>query len=1058
MRMTTRVLTALVLLLSLIVGPMSAAPINAQEAKSIAQATPAAAPPPLPPPTPAATTGTLSGTVTDATSNTPIGGAVVTATGGGGNTQTASTKGDGTFSLSLPPGIYDVVINKGGFQTSTIPAVAVAVGATLNLGIAIAEANLTSLRTISRVTVSRTTSLNTSTASIATLNSEVLSQRALPNLTDTVGDLPGISVARTTGATANTFFVVRGAFTETKVNIDGHPLSSGTFGNWNSNYASSGIFDQIEVLKGAGLNGPTAGESAIGTINIRTRDFSPGNSAEISLGTDSFRGGQYAFFGSANALKDNRLSLVVGKSFTGYNGPYDQYFPIRVGSVTPTTPGIGQVPTITGLAQWVGDFSNRYALEGELAKLRYRFSKSTSITLEYLGLQGQYQPQGGSYGSYQGRTLVAPCFNGSTPATDPSQCSVTSGYNPPYASNLIGQTVDSYFWFPNSFIQNNEPQFTAELRTSFKNDTVLVRPYTALINRFISGDFENQYPGNGGGWSQVTNPANCQAVFVSPTVAAGGAKGPCFSGATTSLNAPAFVGTDQTPIVFPTTSTAPICSPQIPCYTTVTRQANDGRWGYGTPFSQPEVDRLHGVTFTYLHPVGNNLYNFSYDYNSEDTSSQTNDTTIPPAGCTPVVGTNVANLVMGTGGNTALRQPTCSLLALPRSSIGVPSTQIRKNDFSLTGAFQVNSKLRIDLGAYVTNYKANAQTEDPSVLAAFGANKTVTGSNGTPIVIPGNGFAAPVALVPFSTTFSHFDPHLGLSYRATRDLALRLTAGSSIGTPYASQISGLGSVDLPNGANNQTYTLSIANPALVPETIVALDVGGDLRLPDGGILSLDVYNDRIHNAFAQQKTPIPPVTGFPATGTFLQSITLNGSLLRLYGAELAITKTPPAGFGYILNASVERAYLDQLPASIYANGPSNLINGRQLDGFSFGSGSIPYAKGYGEVRFAGVNGSLFTFGANYQGSNNSTYGPAYTLFNASVRLPIVGLGLFRISGDNIFNYNTGSQLGRALFNQGTQSLTLTQGPNGTLVPGASINRSLQQVNFRTYRFILTRKI
>ena len=73
-----------------------------------------------------------------------------------------------------------------------------------------------------------------------------------------------------------------------------------------------------------------------------------------------------------------------------------------------------------------------------------------------------------------------------------------------------------YSWFPNSFIQNNEPQFAAEFRTSFKNDTILLRPYTHLINRYISGAFENHYPGNGGGWYAVTNVANCQADLADP--------------------------------------------------------------------------------------------------------------------------------------------------------------------------------------------------------------------------------------------------------------------------------------------------------------------------------------------------------------------------------------------------------------------------------------------------------------------------------------------------------------------------------------------------------------
>ena len=190
--------------------------------------------------------------------------------------------------------------------------------------------------------------------------------------------------------------------------------------------------------------------------------------------------------------------------------------------------------------QWQGDLSNRYNLEAELAKVRYRFSESTSVTVEYLGLQGQYNPQGGAYASYYGTGNIGYCANAGTVQFDPTKCGVTSTYNAPYAAALAGTAVPLYSWFPNSYIQNNEPQFSAELRTSYKNDTILIRPYAAEINRFVNGQYEVLYPGNGGAWFQVTNAANCQVNFVG-AVAGVGAKGPCF-GQQSQYNSIAYVG------------------------------------------------------------------------------------------------------------------------------------------------------------------------------------------------------------------------------------------------------------------------------------------------------------------------------------------------------------------------------------------------------------------------------------------------------------------------------------------------------------------------------------
>ncbi len=666
MRFSRHAAIALLVSISTFGGPISAAPTAQLEAQTIAQTAPAAK-------------ATLTGTVVDASTNKPLPGVVVVATGNASNFS-VTTAGDGTFTLSLPEGIYDINANTGGFQAGVVSAFAVTSGATSTIRIPLIEANSNSLRTIGRVSVTRRNSINLSSSAIATLDSGTIFQRDLLNLSDTVPELPGVTLLRTTGATANSFFVVRGGDIETRVNIDGHPVSVGTFGNYNTNYAIASIFDQVEVLKGTGLGGPTAGESAFGTVNLRTRDFSPTNYADVKIGDDNYSGSIYSAFGNVN-LFNNKLSILAGRAFSGYRGPQDQYVANRIGANTGIPLATYQEPTFPGLIQWQGDLSNRYGLEGELAKMRYRFSNSTSVTLEYLGLQGQYVPQGGSYASYEGQATVAPCYNGRTPATDATQCNGASLYNAPYASNLVGQTVPTYFFFPSSYIQNNEPQFSAELRTTIKNDTLLLRPYTALVNRFISGDRENRYPGNAGGWYQVTDSTRCQAQFVGPDTKNpnAGAAGPCFAGNFAGPTGPAYVGASvPNSVVYSTTNVAPACSVAAPCYTTPTGQQNNGKIGFGTPFSQPEVDRLRGATFQYLHPVHENLYSLSYDYSSDDTSSSSGDTTRIADGCTATLGgpSNVLNGVY--------QQPNCPLINLASTAIAIPPTIIRKNDFAAT--------------------------------------------------------------------------------------------------------------------------------------------------------------------------------------------------------------------------------------------------------------------------------------------------------------------------------------------------------------------------------------
>ncbi len=1006
-----------------------------------------------------ASTGTLNGRVTDPRAE-PVAGAAVSVVGGG-PAANATTDNDGRFSFSLAPGVYTVTVNRGGYETAQND-VAIVAGTTITLTVPLQEQNLQSLRVIGRTsTNSQRAQLNISESSVTTLPPLEITLRQNNTLTDTVATMPGVVVQRSFSATPNTNFVVRGAGTQTRVTVDGHPVSSGIFGQWNTNYAASGIFNDVEVVKGAGLNGSIAGESAVGTVNLRTRDFTAKNSAGIQIGADNYSGGLYNMFADVNFLHD-KASLIVAKSFIGYNGPWEGYFGNRAGFNTLATQPVAQgVPQrFIGLDQWQGDYSNRYGLEAELAKFRYRFSETSSVTLEYLGLHGQYQPQGGSYGTYLGKMTIQACQNGAAYQPTLATCGTQSTYSPPYTFNQIGQTVDAYQWFPNSFIQNNEPQFAAEFRTAIKNDTLLFRPYTHEINRYISGVRENNYPGNGGQWFAVTNAANCQVKFIAPGTTGGpaaGAAGPCFP-TNTGPNGAAYIGGDQTGHQFLTTPNMPACSVAAPCYTTTTGIQNDGTFGYGTPFSQPEVDRLNGYTLSLIHPVGNNVFNFSVDYRKDFAQSQSSDQSGAAPGCQFVIGSvSGANVLQTAGPNKGKPYPgqeNCSTTTftgpytrynlLPRSAIGTPPTVSQYTDFALTGTIHLGEKLTLALGNYLELYKLNAQIENPDVLAAYAAIGTTS--------------AAPVALVTRTQNYSHYDPHIGLEYRVNRNLSLRANAGSSITQPWPGIVSGFGSITIPNAANGGNYTNSIPNFNLKPETTVSYDLGFDQRMHDGGVVSFDLYDFTIHNVFIANTTNLGTIanTCGPGNGGVfpnslcLQTNQINGPIQRDYGAEVSFTKNPVNGWGYYVTGTLARAYLDQLPLSIYfantspTNGNFN-VNGAQI----FGN---PFFKSYAQLLYANSRGAAYSLGADYEGPDNSTFGQPFMIWDAAARIPLHKNVALQISSQNLFNYVPGTALGRSLSNQGNIQPQLYL-KNGVLLPTGGVS-NVNALPPRTFRFSL----
>ena len=122
----------------LAVGPVSVATASAANATIVAQAN--------------TTTGTLTGMVIDSSTNQPVGGAIINVQGGSAQFNT-TTGNDGTFSLTLPAGVYDITANKGGFQTASATGYPVVAGTTSSIQISLVEASSTTLKTIGRVTV-----------------------------------------------------------------------------------------------------------------------------------------------------------------------------------------------------------------------------------------------------------------------------------------------------------------------------------------------------------------------------------------------------------------------------------------------------------------------------------------------------------------------------------------------------------------------------------------------------------------------------------------------------------------------------------------------------------------------------------------------------------------------------------------------------------------------------------------------------------------------------------------------------------------------------------------
>ena len=420
-------------------------------------------------------TGTITGTV-HTTSGAAIAGAQIVLTAAGRHLE-ANSDANGSFRFTtLADGLYQMQVNKGGYLSASAGDLAVFGGSTLTENVVLLEPDLSSLRTIATVRTSAHSSINTSTAAVTNVSAEAIQTLANPQINEVLQEIPSLNLSRTSSA-PNTSISLGGAQPyETQVLLDGHPLSTGRYGSWISQYFNSYLLGGIETEIGAGNTTPFAGTAIGGTANLLTPSYNGHPVTSFLTGVDSYDS-QYTDFLSTGKVGNN-LSYVLGAGYNSENGPYQQ----STGCiVTPSSAASVNKPGSTGIIQYCGQLGAPLFQKGEIAKLHYDFSNATSFEVGYIGSQSGFLPQASSYGLYAGNITIVNCL--------------TNGHctNPNYSS-YVGKTINGYEFYPGSNVYNDQPLFEGQFRTAIGDNTLLVRPYAGSVMRDIDGGGESDYP------------------------------------------------------------------------------------------------------------------------------------------------------------------------------------------------------------------------------------------------------------------------------------------------------------------------------------------------------------------------------------------------------------------------------------------------------------------------------------------------------------------------------------------------------------------------------------
>jgi outer membrane receptor protein involved in Fe transport len=574
-----------------------------------------------------AAAASVTGSVKDGTGAAVVG-AHVNLTGA--SKFSTTTDANGAFTIAVPPGIYSIAIDRGGYEPVSLANITVAAGTSTPVSVTMSQASLSSLRTIGQVTVStRGSQINTGTATSTYLSAQAFSNLPNPQINTVIEHAPDVTLQHM-GSQPDTTIVI-GAVQpyETQILIDGHPFANGQNGAWSSQYFPSYLVGGFETQSGPGNTTPFANLAVGGTANIETLGFTKANHTEITYGTDNWAS-QYSDIISTGSLGHLEYAIALGSAGQNNNLTNTTQFLI--------SPDANNQATIVTALSGDGNFFNK----GEVFKLKYDFTPTTSLEAGFVGAWGGYNPQGSAWSSYYGQQTVEACNQSS-----PQKCT-----NPAY-DYLIGKNITGYTWYTGGWIYNNQNLYDAEFRTSLGSTTVLIRPYIADVapenNVLTPGAGQNYYPSFYGptGSGQFPNGAAVQPVY-----GANGLTGLTYNGTTYPANAAASACAG---------SFGNVTSPAG----TYSTAGNNQFECYGSIFTTYEQDKLYGATTTILQPIGDGLLNFTYDFHGQSTYANIFD---------------------------------------PSIQVAVPFTAERYSTFSLTGDLHPIPALAVNFGLYDTTW------------------------------------------------------------------------------------------------------------------------------------------------------------------------------------------------------------------------------------------------------------------------------------------------------------------------------------------------------------------
>ncbi len=952
----------------------------------------------------AANTSVVAGTV-HGSDGAPVAGARVSLIGVQRITQITDPTGAFKFA-DVPTGLYTMLVTKAGYETYRDDNVAAFIGETVTLNLTLAASSFSSLRTIASVSTNApgVASINTSSAAINSISAANFENQGVQQVTKVLNETPGIFTTPynpnngnpSNGASPASAQTpqIRGALAyETESLIDGHPVSVGSLGTFSPTLINPFLLDNAEVVKGPGSMPADINYAINGTVNYRTLEPTAVTKNSGFFGVDGY-GGVSTGFKTTGSTNNHKIGYAFGYTTDGAPGPLQDFYfhgsqlPLDNGPpggpyyvngqqvamiIAPVGEGLGPAAfsPYSGMGLVFNEpltgccYSNDtgYHSTGELGKIIFNFSNSTSLKLSYLG--GQSVNGNGDVESYDtslvGNTGLpafsfAPCGSANAALTC-NPFATTTSYNcagsrgSPSCGTSIPFDLSSFNGVGDTWEQQN--LFQGEFRTALgQTGTILARYYTGALNNYtVAGP---------------STPLNTTLQSAYGTIPL------CATGATFDPSVPVAAG-GKDPNGWMCVGSGGAVTP--PTNTTFNGQSANFQTASQANLTDSK-DKMSGETLEVQEQLGDNSLTFSYDRNEQASSSSTDEPSVGLVVLSPVAGSKQTFQTISLRGNFMLK---------PKLNLVV-------------GDYFVNYLSHYSIDGGVTFNDSSHSYNEPR--AAF----TWHPSSDTVYRLSAGGSVAPpyISLISAGGTGASSWSQIIGGVPAAGYLQIANNGNINAETAFSYDLGVDHRIARSTSISADFYFTQLHNLFLTSTSTLAPAAAAAAQCP-GASAGYPCEVQKTANLGQARYEGIElDVNHVPQYGFGWR---LQGSLQRAFTYNLppyfycagstnpATGVTTPPGPGCIYNTN-----LAVLP-NVNFGGTATAISGAPN---GIASARVPYTSGYGELNWTGRYGQYYNLGLTYFGNNNAFNNPPFAVLSANVRLNLNDRGTrFQVSADNL---------------------------------------------------------